>query len=344
VDTMTLAEVAELVGGRLEGDAHVVLRDVAPLDEAGPDELGLLADKRYLERADRSRAGALLVTSELTGNLSVERSYVAVDDAHAALVPLLERFHPPSPWVAGIHPTATLGARIRLGEDVTIGPYAVVEDDCVVEDRCRIGPHVVLGRGSRVGEGTILHASVTLYPGTDIGRCVIVHAGCRIGVDGFGYAVEKGTFRKVPQVGGCVVEDDVEIGANTCIDRGSIGDTRIGKGCKLDNLVHVAHNVHVDQHSAMAAQVGIAGSTRIGRGVVMGGQSGAAGHIEIGDGTQVLARSGVLKSFGAGERVAGFPARDATGFFRATAQLSRLPELKKRLDRLEEEVRKLGGS
>jgi UDP-3-O-[3-hydroxymyristoyl] glucosamine N-acyltransferase len=338
---MTLAEVAELVGGRLEGDAQVVLRDVAPLDEAGTDELGLLADRRYLERAEHSRAGALLVANALASSLSGERPYVAVDDAHAALVPLLERFHPPSPWSSGIHPTASLGARVRLGEDVTIGPYAVVEEDCVLDDRCRIGPHVVLGRGSRVGEGTILHASVTLYPGTEIGRRVIVHAGCRIGVDGFGYAVEQGTFRKVPQVGGCVVEDDVEIGANTCIDRGSIGDTRIGKGCKLDNLVHVAHNVRIDRHSALAAQVGIAGSTRIGKGVVFGGQSGAAGHIEVGDGVQVGAQSGVLKSFSAGERVAGFPARDATAFFRSTAQLFRLTEVRKRLDRLEEEVRKL---
>jgi UDP-3-O-[3-hydroxymyristoyl] glucosamine N-acyltransferase len=192
-----------------------------------------------------------------------------------------------------------------------------------------------------VGQRSVLHAAVTLYPGTVIGRRVIVHAGCRIGVDGFGYTVENGAFRKVPQVGGCVVEDDVEIGANSCIDRGSIGVTRIGEGCKLDNLVHVAHNVRIDRNCGMAAQVGIAGSTHVAEGVVFGGQAGAVGHLEIGAGAQIGAQGGVTGNVEAGARITGYPARDVTAFFRGMAHVLRLPEFKKRLQQLEEQVRKL---
>lgn len=341
MDTITLGELAELVGGRLEGDAQFVLSDIAPLDEAGPDELAMLADKRYVDRIAGSRAGALLVSNDLEDRIGFDRPYVAVEDAHAALVPLLARLHPEPESIPGVHPTAILGANVRFGEGATIGPYAVLEDECEVGDACRIGPHVVLGRGSRVGQGSILHAGVTLYPGTVIGRRVVIHAGARIGVDGFGYAFLDGAFRKVPQVGGCVVEDDVEIGANTCIDRGSIGETRIGAGCKLDNFVHIAHNVRVGENSAMAAQVGIAGSTKIGKGVLFGGQSGAVDHLEIGDGVQIGAKAAVLQSVEAGATLTGYPARDKMTFLRAASVFPSLPELKKRLLHLEEKIRKL---
>ncbi|HZD05993.1 MAG TPA: UDP-3-O-(3-hydroxymyristoyl)glucosamine N-acyltransferase [Longimicrobiales bacterium] len=335
MESITLKQAAELVGGRVAGDGEVELTGVAPLDEAGPTELGLVADRRYLQRAADSRAGAFLVSESLEDALPAPRDRVVVEDAHAALVPLLHRLHPEPVSHPGVHPTAVLGRDVELGVGVTVGPYAVVESGCVLEDRCRIGPHTVVGRGCRVGEDATLHAQVTLYPGTVVGRRTIVHSGARLGVDGFGYAPVDGVFHKIPQVGRCVIEDDVEIGANTCVDRGSIGETRIGRGTKLDNLVHLAHNVRVGPGCAMAAQVGIAGSTRIGSGVVFGGQAGLAGHLEVGDGSRISAQAGVIGDVAKGDTVTGYPARDLKIYLRASAHFLRLPELAKRVADLE---------
>lgn len=338
---MTLEELARLVDGRARGAADVTVRDVAPLDDAGPDDLGLLADRRYLDRVPESRAGALLVSTELEDALPEGCAYVAVKDARAALVAVLERFHPEPEPREGIHPTAILGRGVAVGSGVRVDAYAVIEKGATLADRCRIGPHAVVGEGSRVGESSVLHAHATLYPGTVLGRHVVVHSGARLGVDGFGYAMVDGTFRKIPQVGRCVVADDVEIGANTCIDRGSIGETRVGPGSKLDNLVQLGHNVRVGRDCAMAGQVGVAGSTRIGDRVVVGGQAGLAGHVEIGDGAQISAQAGVIGDVEAGGTVTGYPARDLRTYLRATAHFLRLPELARRLGRLEARIEEL---
>lgn len=338
MDPLTLEELAELAGGRVHGDPGRTVRDVAPLSDAGPDELGLLADRRYLDRLPGSRAGALLVSAELADRVPEGWAYVAVDDAHAALIPVLERLHPEPPRSERIHPTAVLGGGVEAGQGVDVGAYAVVGDGVTLGEGCRVGPHAVVGDGCRVGAGSVIHAHVTLYPGTVLGRRVVVHSGARLGVDGFGYAMVDGAYRKVPQVGRCVVEDDVEIGANTCIDRGSIGETRVGAGSKLDNLVHLAHNVRVGPGCAMAAQVGIAGSTRIGSGVVLGGQAGLVGHAEIGDGARISAQAGVIGDVEEGESVTGYPARDMRTYLRAAAHFLRLPDLARRVARLEERL------
>ena len=335
--TLTLQEVADLVGGRVVGDAAIRVRRIAPLEDAREDELALYADRRYADALARTRGGAVLASSALAEQVQ-DRPAVVVADAHGALPTLLEHFHPSPPARPGVHPTAVIGAGVRLGEGVQVGAYAVLEDDCEVGDRAHIGPHCVIGSGARVGADALLHPHVVLYAGAQVGDRVILHSGVRVGSDGFGFVFAGGEFRKVPQVGGCIVEDDVEVGANTCIDRGSIGDTVVGRGSKLDNLVQIAHNVRLGPSCALAAQVGLAGSARVGRNVVFGGQSGTVGHVTVGDGVQVSAKAAITNDVPAGQTLGGFPARDIKEFMRASAVFLRLPEVLKRLRALESKV------
>ncbi len=341
---LPLARVAELTGGRVEdGDDALTIRRVAPLDRAGPDALGLLADTRYARGAEESSAGAFLVSEALLERAPAGRPRVVVADAHAALIPVLAALHPePSP-PPGVHPTAVLGPGVRLGEGVSVGPYAVVGEDAVLGDRTQVGAHVVVGAGVKVGQDCVVHPQVTLYPRTQLGDRVIVHSGSRLGVDGFGYTWRDGAHRKIPQVGRCIVEDDVEIGANTAIDRGSIGDTVVGKGTKVDNLVQLAHNVRLGPHCAVAGQVGIAGSTRVGAGVLFGGQAGVIGHLTLGDGVRVAAAARVMRDVPDGEVVAGDPSRPNREYLRRQALVGRLPSLVDRVKRLERAVEGLGG-
>lgn len=336
--SLTAGEIAEIVGGEVHGDSDVRLSGIAPIDQAGSDSLGLLADRRYLKYLESTEAGALMVSEGLADAASGYANRIVVPDAHSAMAVLLGVLYPVEEPVPGIHPTAVIGRGVRLGYEVTVAPYAVIEDGAEIGDRVRIGSHVSVGKGCRIGDDSILHPQVVLYPGTVLGNRVILHSGARIGVDGFGYVFVDGQHRKVPQVGGCVIEDDVEIGANTCIDRGSIGMTRVGQGTKLDNIVHLAHNVQMGPLCLAAAMVGIAGSTRIGKGVMFGGQAGLIGHLEIGDGAQLTAQAGVTSNVGPGEVVTGYPARPNTVFKRATALMYKLPELFKRVKALEREV------
>ena len=337
--SLEAGEVARLVDGRLVGDATLRVQGLAPIGEATKEDLGFLASRKYLDRLEDSRAIVLLVASELEDELSdgthEPQARIVVDDPHAALPELLRRFHPPVPAEPGVHSTAVLGSGVSLGEDVRIGPYAVVEDGAKLGDRVDIGAHTVVGRGSRVGNDTTLHPHVVLYPGCTLGERVILHSGVRIGVDGYGYATVDGEHRKIPQVGGCTVDDDVEIGANTTVDRGSIGTTRIGRGVKMDNLIHLGHNVEIGEASMLVAQVGIAGSTRVGKGVLLGGQAGIGGHTEIGDGARIGAQAGVIGDIAPGETVSGYPARDHRQYLRGMALVLKLPDLLRRIRDLE---------
>jgi UDP-3-O-[3-hydroxymyristoyl] glucosamine N-acyltransferase len=334
VEALTADSIAEAVGGTVVGDGSAVVRAIAPLDRAGPDDLSFLASERYLPLLARSRAGVVLIAPELSEMEGPARAHVVVPRPHEALLALIPRLYRIAAPVPGIHPSAVVGRGARLGAGVAIGPFAVIGEGARIGDRVAVDAGAVVGAGVEIGDDARIFPGVTLYAGTRIGRRVVVHAGARIGSDGFGYVFREGGHAKIPHVGRCIVEDDVEIGANTAIDRGSIDDTVIGAGTKIDNLVHVAHNVRIGRLCLLMAQVGIAGSARIGDGCVIAGQAGLAGHISVGDGARIGAQSGVFGDVPAGETWSGYPARPHKLSMRATATLFRLSAIAKRLERL----------
>lgn len=334
---LTLAEIAKRIDGVVHGRPDLKIHGVAPVRDAGPDQLGLLAARRYLKFVGDSKAGALLVSSDLADAVPTDRPCVIVENPHRALPGLLEHFHPPSHRRPGIHATAVIGSDVRLGERVQIGPYAVIDDRAVIGDDVTIGSHACVGADVRIGDRVVLHPHVVLYPGVLIGADVILHAGARLGVDGFGFVTVDEEHRKISQVGGCIIGNRVEIGANACVDRGSIGDTRIGDGTKLDNLVHIAHNVHLGEGCLLAAGVGIAGSTRVGKGVRFAGHAGVKDHVEMGDDSAAGPKAAVLSDVGPGQVVMGNPARPRAEFLRASAVLYRLTDVPRRLRKLEKD-------
>ena len=335
-----LSRLAMLIGVPVPGpDEDYEVRGVAPIADAAPDQLGFLAHRYYLREFADSRAGAFLVSKELAELLPGDpRPRLVVDDAHLALASILNSFFPEQHAPPEIHSSAILGGGVRLGSAVSIGPYAVVEPGAEIGDACQVGAHCVIGAGARISRDTILHPHVVIYPGAVVGERVILHAGVRIGVDGFGYATHDGHHEKIPQVGACVIEEDVEIGANATVDRGSIGETRVRSGAKLDNLVHLGHNVVVGSRAILAGQVGVAGSSQIESGVMAGGQAGVSGHLTVGEGAQLAGQAGIIGDIAPGETVMGFPARPRTEFLRSAAAQGRVPELLKRVRKLEQRL------
>jgi UDP-3-O-[3-hydroxymyristoyl] glucosamine N-acyltransferase len=330
--------IAQAVDGRLEGGSDPDLTGAAPLDHAVATDLTLLTSPRYAGEADATAGGAVLVSEALSGRVRAGLPRIVVRDVHSALCVVLPLLYPQQRPAAGVHPTAVLEPGVSIGESVSIGAHAVVGAGTRIGDGAVIGSHAVIGRLCRIDADAYLHAHVTLYDGVTVGVRSVLHAGVRAGVDGFGYSHRDGRHVKVPQVGRCAIGADVEIGANSCIDRGSIGSTVIGDGCKIDNLVHIAHNVRLGEHCIVIAQVGIAGSTRTGKYVTLGGQAGINGHIAIGDGATIAAQAGVFGDVAPGETVSGYPARPHREALRAQAGLFRLPDLMKRLRTLERAV------
>jgi UDP-3-O-[3-hydroxymyristoyl] glucosamine N-acyltransferase len=335
MSVFSVGEIAERVGGEVRGEVSTVIGGAAALDAAGPTDLSLVANRKYLSYVADTGAAAVLVSPQLADAIPEGLTTIVVADVHAALGQVLALLYPPRSYRPGVHATAVVGVDVALGEGASVAAYAVIEQGSVIGERVRIGPHTVVGEGCRVGADTVLHPHVTLYPGVVLGERCIIHSGARLGSDGFGYAWTDGRHRKVPQVGGCRVDDDVEIGANTTVDRGSIGDTRIGQGTKIDNLVHLAHNVSVGKHAIVVAQVGIAGSSSIGDGAVLGGQAGIGGHLEVGAGARVGGQAGVIGDVAPGETVSGYPARPHREAMRAQGALFRLPLLVRKVQRLE---------
>ena len=337
VRTLTAADIAAATGGELRGDADARVTAVAPLHRAGPGDLTFLATSRYASLLTERNPGVLLVTPELATTPGAARAMVIVGKPLEALLGILPRLYVLPHAAAGIHRTAVLGRGVRLGKEVSIGPCAVVGDGATVSDASVIDAHVVIGAGVSVGASCHLYPGVTLYPGATLGDRVIAHAGVRIGGDGYGYVFAGGAHQKIPHVGRCIIHDDVEIGANSTIDRGSIDDTVIGTGTKIDNLVQVGHNCTVGKLCLIMSQVGLAGSTRVGDGVVLAGQAGIRGHLEIGDRARVAAQEGVFGDIPAGETWSGYPARPHRESLRASAALFKLAGMIKRLERLLEE-------
>lgn len=331
-----LADLAGLVGGRVEGDPDREVEAVRTLEAAGPRDLSFLNHPRYRAEAQASQAGALLVGQDLAAGLGGDLLVVA--DTALALSRILSLLHAVEAPEPGIHPTAVLEPGCTVDPTAWIGPYAVIGAGSSIAARAAIHAHAVVGRGCSVGEGTVLHPHVVLYPDTEIGPGAIVHAGVVLGADGFGYATSGGRHHKVPQVGRVVVERDVEIGANSAVDRATLGETRIGEGTKIDNLVQVGHNVQTGRHCILCGQAGIAGSTKLGDYVVLAGQAGVSGHIHLGDGAQVAAKSAALTSVEPRTQVAGIPAVELRRWRRQTVLIARLEEMSRRLRALEKKL------
>ncbi len=331
--TRTLRELAVLSGGELTGDGGLTITGPAPIEVAGPGQITFVSNPKYAHFLASTRASAVIVPKAM--DAPEGRSVIRAENPYFAFLLIVRAFFPEKPFVApGVHPTAVVGNGVRMGENARIGPRVVVGDRCSIGDGTELLPGVVLGEDVTVGKNCVIHANVSLRERVVVGDRVIIHDGTVVGSDGFGFAFEAGSYRKIPQVGTVVIEDDVEIGANTAIDRATLGETRIRKGAKLDNLIQIAHNCVIGEHTAIAAQAGLSGSTVLGRGVRIGGQAGFAGHLQVGDGAAVGAQAGVDKSVPGGIMVSGSPARPHREEMKAQAAVRRLPDWMKEMRRL----------
>jgi UDP-3-O-[3-hydroxymyristoyl] glucosamine N-acyltransferase len=337
--TRTLAELAAEIGGVVTGDGSMVIRGVAGIREAQPGEITFLANARYESHMAETRASAVIC---VRGTESCAIPMLQVDNPYLAFQRAVRVFRPdlyrPEP---GIHASAVLSPGVVLGREVSIGAHCVVEAGAVLGDRVVLMPGCFVGTKAMVGDETFVYPHVTVREECVVGRRCILHSGVVIGGDGFGYAFDAGRYHKVPQVGNVVVGDDVEIGANTTVDRATTGSTRVGEGTKIDNLVQIGHNVVIGRHCIIVAQVGIAGSTELDDFVTLGGQAGVAGHIRIGEHAMVGGQSGVTKSVPAHATVTGYPAISHPIFKRLQAFIQRLPQLFQRTKDLEQRVGEL---
>ena len=331
---LTAQAVADLVGGRLLGDGTVTVSAVRPLDRAGPEALSLAVSARYAEALRSSRAGAVLVPDALAGTPEGRRARIVVSDPYAALVRVMAALFPPTALQPGVDPAARLGPGCVLGADVSIGPFVVLGRGVHLGARSRLGEGVSLGDGVTIGEDTVIGPRAVCYAETRIGSRVVIKAGAVIGGPGFGYRRGPTGHDRIPHVGGCIVADEVEIGSNSCVDRGSVDDTVIGRGTKLDNLVHVGHNVRIGERCLLMAGVGIAGSTHIGNDVILAGHVGVTDHLLIDDGARIAAKSAVFGDIPAGASFSCHPARPHRQFLRAQAALYRLAPIIADLERV----------
>ncbi|GAO03098.1 UDP-3-O-(3-hydroxymyristoyl)glucosamine N-acyltransferase [Anaeromyxobacter sp. PSR-1] len=341
----TLAELAARVGGEAEGDGKLRLEGIAPLEEATAAEVSFFSNRKYRKAFEASRAGAVVV--EPDEQVPAGRAVLRVANAYLAFAKISTLFHPPREAVPEVAPTAVIHPTARVHPSAQVMPLACVGPDAQVGARTILFPGVHVADGARVGEDCVLYHNVVVRERCAVGNRVILQPGCVIGSDGFGFAFDpegegKGPRHyKVPQVGNVVVEDDVELGANTCVDRATLGTTRIGRGAKVDNLVQIAHNVEVGPLCLLVSQVGIAGSTKLGMGVVAAGQVGIVGHLHIGDGAKIGAQSGVSSDLEPGAAVSGSPARPHAEWLKSVAALEHLADMRKELRQLRREVERL---
>ncbi|ONG59071.1 UDP-3-O-(3-hydroxymyristoyl)glucosamine N-acyltransferase [Pseudoroseomonas deserti] len=320
-----LAAVAAAAGARIEeGLAARVFRGVAPLAEAGPGEIAFLDGRKHLDALRASRAGAVLLTAELASAAPEGCAALVVASPQLAFAQVAALFHPHPAPVRGIHPTATIGAGVTLGEGCEIGPHAVIGDGATLGARCQVGPHALLGPGVVFGDDCRIHAHASAVCCL-AGHRVTLHHGARIGGEGFGFApTPEGRFVTIPQLGRVILGDEVEVGANSCVDRGALGDTVLGPGTRLDNLVQIGHNVVTGRGCVIVAQVGISGSTRLGDYVTIAGQAGLTGHLSIGSKARIGAQAGVQGDVAPGQDVTGSPAMPVKDALRAALHLRKL--------------------
>ena len=335
-------QIAEYLGGEIVGDANATVCTFAKIEEGVPGALSFLSNPKYIHYIYETKSSVVLINEDVELEKPVSATLIRVHNAYECVAKLLQFYESMKPAKKGIDPLASISEKATIGEDVYIGAFAVIGDGAVIGNGSQIHPHAVIGDGVTIGEKCQIFPHVTIYQGCKLGNNVTIHAGTVVGADGFGFAPNQEGYDKIPQIGIVVIEDDVEIGANTCIDRSTMGQTIIHKGVKLDNLIQVAHNCEIGENTVMSAQVGMAGSTKIGAWCMVGGQAGFSGHIQIADKTFIGAQCGVIKNTkGNGESLIGSPAMDPKMFFKAKAIYPKLPDMYRQIAQLQRELDEL---
>ena len=337
----TAGQIASFVGGEVIGNEKAEVFTFAKIEEGTPGALSFLANPKYTDYIYSTKSSVVLVNRDFEPTGEIAATLIKVDNAYQSLATLMMMYEASKPKKQGISSLASIAASAKIGENCYIAPFVVIGEGCEIGDNCCIHDGVSIGDGAKVGNSCLLYAHVTVYHDCRIGSNCILHSGCVIGADGFGFAPTADGYNKIPQTGIVVIEDNVEIGANTCIDRATMGATTIHSGVKLDNLVQIAHNDEVGSHTAMAAQAGIAGSTKIGEWCIFGGQAGVSGHSTIGDHTTIGPKCGTLGNVKSNLTLMGSPAMDIKDYFRVMAHLKRLPALDKKVKELTKELEAL---
>ena len=334
-------QIAELIGGRVEGNDETAVCTFAKIEEGQKGAISFLANPKYTHYLYETESSVVLVNEDLVLEKPVKATLIRVPNAYEAVAKLLQLYESMKPKKTGIDPLAFVSPKATIGQNVYIGAFACIGDGAIIGDNTQIYPHVVVGDGVTIGAGSLLYPNVTIYQGCRLGNNVTIHAGSVIGADGFGFAPNQEGYEKIPQIGIVVIEDNVEIGANTCIDRSTMGQTVIHKGVKLDNLIQVAHNCEIGENTVMSAQVGLAGSTKVGAWCMFGGQVGLAGHLTIGDKTFLGGQSGVSGNIKGNVKLIGTPAMDPAVFFKSQAVIRKLPDMYRELNQLKKEIEEL---
>jgi len=338
-----VSEIVDKIDAQVIGDDSVEIEDISPIQHSKEGHITFISNKKYSKYLSTTKASAVIVGIDINVDAIKGKTFLQVKNPYFAFSKVVKLFHPDKLLIEeGIHSTAVIGEKTNLGQDVSLGAHVVIGRECTIGDRTVLMPGVIVGDGAKVGADCKIYSNVSIRENVIIKNRVIIHNGTVIGSDGFGFAFEEGKYYKIPQIGTVVIEDDVEIGANTSIDRAALGQTVIARGTKIDNLIQIAHNCKIGEDCVIASQAGISGSTIVGNRVQIGGQAGFVGHITIGDGAIIAAQSGVTKPINSGQYVYGTPANDYKKAFRIQAALRRLPELikdvmniKKRLAKLE---------
>jgi UDP-3-O-[3-hydroxymyristoyl] glucosamine N-acyltransferase len=341
--TFPAAQIALLIHGTIEGDPSASVNSFGKIEEAGDGQLSFLANPKYEDHIYTTKASVIIINEGFQLKQPVQATLIRVPDAYTAFATLLSKYQEiMQQQLSGVQEPSYIAKTAVYGQQVFIGAFAYLGEKVKIGNNTKVYPNAFIGDNVTVGDNCIIHPGVKIYHDCVIGNNVIIHAGTVIGSDGFGFAPQAdGSFKKVPQIGNVVIQDNVEIGANATIDRATIGSTLIKNGAKLDNLIQIAHNVEIGNSTVIAAQAGISGSTKIGNGVMIGGQAGIVGHIQLGDGAKVNAQSGVSKSIDPGKAVTGSPAYDYTAALRSQAVTRKLPELEKRVKELEALIKQL---
>ena len=334
-------QIAEFIQGTIVGDENATVNTFAKIEEGIPGAISFLSNPKYTHYIYDTQSSIVLVNKDFTPEKEVKATLIKVDNAYESLAKLLNLYEMSKPKKTGIDPLAYISPTAKIGENTYIGPFACVGDYAEVGDNTSLHPHATVGSGAKVGNDCILYPHATVYHDCRIGNGCILHAGSVVGADGFGFAPSPEGYEKIPQIGIVILEDNVEIGANTCIDRATMGATVIHKGVKLDNLIQIAHNVEVGSNTVMASQVGIAGSTKVGEWCMFGGQVGLAGHIKVGDKVNCGAQSGIANNTKSGSTIMGSPAFEVKGFMKSSAAFKKLPEIYLELNAMKKELEEL---